>query len=79
MKTRGGSEEVAGEENRDSLIEPGTQGMRDGMTVCFSQQQKNDGAYSKIHLRCAFSEVHGLRSVLHVCLLKHIMAYLKRL
>lgn len=37
MKDRVGSEEVAGEENRDRLIEPGIQSMRDGMIVCCSQ------------------------------------------
>lgn len=78
IKESVGSEEMSGE-NRDSLIEPMIQGMRDWMIVCCSQQQKNDGAYHKISLRCAFSEVHGLRSVLHTCLLKHIMAYIKRL
>lgn len=50
------------------------EGCDNGMIICGFQQHKNDGTCSKIKLSCAFSEAFGLRSV-HVCLLKHILAY----
>lgn len=40
MKESVGSEKVAGEENRDSLIEPGIQGMRGGLFAAPSSTRK---------------------------------------